>query len=89
MEPKIEYFLDERGRINQLPSKQKKLLAVLAYLTTKFELDTDYTEHQVNGICDRWHTFNDFYLLRRELVDNGFLGRERDGSRYWRIYIPE
>ena len=87
---RIDPFLDEDGLITQLPSKQGKRLAVLEYLAEKFELNVDYTERQVNEICNRWHTFGDYFLLRRELVDNGYLNREGDGSRYWRVWIkPE
>lgn len=82
---RIDQFLDDDGRIIKLPSKHKPRRAILEYLITKFEPDTVYTERQVNDICDRWHTFNDFFLVRRELVDERLLGRERDGSRYWRI----
>ena len=81
---KITQFLDDTGKITQLPSKQNTKLAVLEYLAEKFALDCTYSERQINEICDRWHTFGDYFLLRRELVDNGLLSRERDGSKYWR-----
>ena len=81
----ISRFLDEAGRITQLPVRLKPRLALLAYLADKFEPDTSYTEHEVNALCNQWHTFGDFFLLRRELVDSGLLAREPDGSRYWRI----
>lgn len=86
MERKINMrpFLDGEGKITQLPGKLKVRLMVLAYLAEKFENDRDYTEREVNTLCDAWHTFGDFFLLRRELVDHGFLNRERDGTRYWR-----
>lgn len=77
-------FLDEDGRITQLPRRQKPRRALLEYLAAKFEPDTPYTEREVNALCNRWHTFGDYFLLRRELVDGGLLGREPDGSRYWR-----
>lgn len=81
----IRRFLDGEGRITQLPRKLTVRRDVLAYLATKFEYDTDYREREVNDICECWHTFGDFFLLRRELVDYGLLGREPNGSRYWRI----
>jgi len=80
----IRGFLDEEGRISQLPSKQTKRLAVLAYLADKFAYNRDYTEKEVNGIIDQWHTFGDYFILRRELIDQGLLCRTKDGSRYWR-----
>jgi len=81
---KIKQFLDSSGKITQLPQKQKTRRALLEYLAGKFELGCMYSEREVNGICSQWHTFGDYFLLRRELVDHGLLYRERDGSRYWR-----
>jgi len=80
----ITMFLDEEGRIKQLPAKAGKRRAVLAYLATKFSFDNDYTEKEVNAIIDHWHTFGDYFVLRRELIDYQFLGRTRDGVRYWK-----
>ena len=86
---KIDQFLDDKGRLISLPQKFNKRYALLVYLAKKFEPNTVYTERQVNEICDSWHTFGDFFLLRRELIDNRLLGREPDGSRYWRILAEE
>ena len=80
----INRFLDEKGRIKQLPSKQKYRLATLSYLAEKFDENFNYTEKEVNAICDAWHSFNDYFILRRELVDNGLMCRELNGSRYWK-----
>lgn len=81
---KIDQFLDSEGKIIQLPKKRNARTAVLEYLVEKFDKDCFYTERQVNAICTEWHTFDDYFLLRRELVDSRLLSRERDGSRYWR-----
>ncbi|AFM41508.1 hypothetical protein Desaci_2570 [Desulfosporosinus acidiphilus SJ4] len=83
----IKRFLDDSGRITQLPQKQKVRYALLEYLAEKFEIDCSYTERDVNDICNKWHTFEDYFLLRRELVDNGLLCRERDDSIYWKVPI--
>lgn len=80
----LERFLDEEGMIKQLPSKKEARLIVLAYLAEKFEAGKDYTEKQVNAIIDSWHTFGDYFLLRRELIDSGLMKRMSDGSRYWK-----
>ena len=61
----------------------KKKLAVLEYLAEKFDKDKDYTEKEVNHIIESWHTFGDYFLLRRGLVDYKLLCRTPDGSRYW------
>lgn len=80
----INQFLDDSGRIAQLSENSKKRQALLAYLAEKFEPDCNYSEPEVNEICSKWHTFSDYFLLRRELVDYGLLSREQDGSRYWK-----
>jgi len=81
---RINRFLDSEGRLTVLPAKQGKRLAVLAYLALKFDLHRDYTEKEVNALCDAWHTFGDYFIVRRELIEAGFLHRVPDGSRYWR-----
>lgn len=80
----IKNFLDDSGKIAKMPKNKKKRYAILEYLTEKFEYDCYYTEQDVNDICSKWHTFGDYFLLRRELIDYGLLCREKDGSRYWR-----
>ncbi len=79
----IESYLDSEKRIRQWPSKRNQKRKVCEYLSTKFDRKTMYTEAQVNAIISRWHTFNDYFVLRRELVDGGWLKRYRDGSAYW------
>lgn len=81
---KISKFLDDSGKITQLSQKKSIRLATLFYLAEKFEGNRNFTEKEVNSICEEWHTFGDYFLLRRELIDNGVLCREPDGSRYWK-----
>lgn len=86
---KIKQFLDSTGKITQLPQRQKAKHALLEYLTEKFEPGRTYSEREVNSICNQWHTFGDYFLLRRELVDHGLLCREQDGSHYWRTQTTQ
>lgn len=80
----IKQFLDKDGRIVRLPAKYSVRITLLEYLAEKFEIGKRYKEKEVNAICDCWHTFQDYFVLRRSLVDEGFLMREKDGSYYWR-----
>lgn len=80
----IEPFINSEGKITQFPQKQKAKCALLEYLARKFEPNRTYSEREVNALCDEWHTFGDYFLLRRELIDHGFLCRTSDGSQYWR-----
>ena len=80
----VTRFLDEFGKIKQIPSKEKVKLLVLDYLASKFSFNRDYTEKEVNAIIENWHTFSDYFVLRRELIDFQYLCRTSDGARYWR-----
>jgi len=84
MDPKLNRFLDEEGKLKQLPSKQAMRDLAYEYLAGKFECDKDYTETDVNGILSSWHTFGDYFTLRRGLVESGWLLRLPNGSRYWK-----
>ena len=79
----ISIFLDGDGRLRQIPVPNRTKLPVLAYLAGKFEAGRNYSEKQVNEIISRWHTFQDYFLLRRLLIDYAFLCRTPDGSKYW------
>jgi len=70
------------GSLKRLPGQLKHWMAVLRYVLPAFEPGESYTEKQVNSLLMRYH--HDTAVLRRFLVDTGMLGRERDGSRYWR-----
>jgi RimJ/RimL family protein N-acetyltransferase len=81
-------FLNSNGRLEQWPSHRQGKLLVLAYLASKFDPDTVYTEKEVNELLQQWHTFNDWPLLRRELFDRAFIDRDRDGTNYRLREIP-
>lgn len=72
----------ENGQLTRLPSKQKKLIVVLRWLATLFKPDTLYTEPEVNAILKAVYP-EDHVSLRRDLVDFGYLRRERGGGKYW------
>lgn len=80
----IKRFLNEEGKIKIWPSKKDKQLEILKYLSTKFQFEKTYTEKEVNSIIEAWHTFNDYFLLRRGMIEYKLLSRTRDGGRYWK-----
>jgi hypothetical protein len=73
-----------------IPAARGKRLAVLDHLAGLFEPGRRYPEREVNEILRAWHP--DYAMLRRYLVDEGFLDRADEpaptGSRsdkvYWR-----
>jgi len=82
MQKELRAFLNAEGRLTAWPAKRKKKLAALFFLAEKFEAGRTYTEKEVNALLNAWHTYGDPATLRRELYDNGFLDRARDGSAY-------
>jgi hypothetical protein len=79
----LKNFLNADGSLKQIPPQGNKLLIVLSFIVDAFAFDTNYTEKEVNTILRRFHV--DTAALRRYLVDNGLMARERDGTRYWRV----
>lgn len=70
------------GRITVLPAKRKRQLVLLRWLATKFTAGMTYTEKEVNTIIREVYA-EDYVVLRRDLVDMGYLRREKGGGRYW------
>lgn len=69
------------GPLRSLPHHGRKKAIVLEQLAKRFEPGRHYAEPEVNALLSAVHP--DYVTLRRELIDYGFLDRERDGSRYW------
>ena len=74
-----DYTFD--GKVTQFPTKEKKWLVMLRWLATKFEPGKRYSEKQVNAILTAYH--EDYATIRRNLVEYGFMRRERGGGDYW------
>ncbi len=70
----IESFF-VNGRLIKIPSKRKKRLVILEELLKSFEDGREYTEKEVNLIIGQVH--EDFCTLRREMVDERYLRRDR------------
>lgn len=75
-------FIDESGRLYRWPSRQKVQRMALEALASHFDPEREYAERDVNFLLMEWHTFGDWAMLRRMLVDWRLLEREADGSRY-------
>ena len=68
------------GRLTEIPAKESKRRIVLERIAVEFEPGVRYDERAVNAIVGRFHT--DHAAIRRYLVDEGFLDRDR--GEYWR-----
>lgn len=79
----LKNFMDTEGRLKQFPGKRKYRKVVYFFLVSKFEQGVIYSEKEVNEILNKYHTFNDSCMLRRELYNMRFFNRKKDGSEYW------
>jgi hypothetical protein len=77
-------FLDDSGKVFAWPKKHADKQLVLEYMVGKFEHEKPYTEKEVNEIVNQWHTFQDWPLLRRGMIDAGLLTRDIEGHEYLR-----
>ena len=78
-------LINEFDKIIRWPKKQSDKTNIIEFLSSKFEFDKQYSEKDVNVIIQRYHSFNDVTLLRRELISRRYLARKDDGSKYWKI----
>jgi hypothetical protein len=72
------------GRLRDIPARRSKRRIVLTRLSLEFEPGVRYSERAVNEILRPFHP--DVASLRRYLVDEEFLSRDRRG--YWRSGGP-
>lgn len=68
------------GRLQTMPAKRAKRLVVLDHIARVFEPGVRYPESDVNALLRSFHA--DYAMLRRYLVDEGFLARDK--GVYWR-----
>jgi ArsR family transcriptional regulator, arsenate/arsenite/antimonite-responsive transcriptional repressor len=69
------------GRLVSIPAQYKKRRYVMEELARSFEWGRLYEEKEVNAILKRFH--DDYASLRRELIDEQIMMRER--GRYWLV----
>jgi hypothetical protein len=79
-EEKVRRSFLKDGRLVSIPTQRTKRMVILDVLAQEFEPGRHYPEREVNRRLSRWH--DDVAALRRYLVDEGFMVRER--GEYWR-----
>lgn len=74
-----KYF--QNGSLTTFSLKEKQKLIVLREIAKQFHSGKRYSEKEVN---ERLKViYGDYVLLRRYLIEYGFLDRQADGSEYW------
>ena len=75
------------GPLTTYPGREKRRLIILRQLTERFVPHRAYSEKEVNAILSA--AYEDHVLLRRQLIEYGFLSRRPDGSEYRRCNTME
>lgn len=76
---------DGEGILVRWPGKYSEQQLCLWVMWSRLPSRLVMTEKRVNEALTAAHRFGDYALIRRELVDGGWLERRRDGSAYCRV----
>ncbi|OAS87785.1 MULTISPECIES: DUF2087 domain-containing protein [Metabacillus] len=77
-----KYFPEGTNKsLNKFPPKEKQRLVILREITNQLKPDHMYTEQELNQILKA--IYEDHVMIRRYLIEYGFLDRKPDGSKYW------
>lgn len=83
MEVIEKYFPDGiDGQLTTFYVKEKHKIIILCEIIKKFEEKRRYKEKEVDVILKKIYP-DDHALIRRYLIQYGFMSREKDGSAYW------
>ncbi|MGM0395908.1 MAG: DUF2087 domain-containing protein [Bacillota bacterium] len=68
-------------KLKRFPGKEKKKIVILGKIAQQFERGNKYSELEMNEIIKR--IYHDYAVIRRYLIEYGFMDRTADGSAYW------
>ncbi len=74
------YF--DHGKLSAYPTKRKKQIIALAWISEHIPADRTYSENEFNALLSELHSFGDPALLRRELFDHYIIKRSVEGKEY-------
>lgn len=80
--PLTDRWFDAEGRLRALPSQRAKRRAVLARVAGRLDQDRAYPERELNAVLRP--VFDDVAYLRREMVAEGVMTRDRGVYRLGR-----
>ncbi len=78
-------LFDVEGRLLRWPKKRNQQILCLWLLWSRLPSGISFPERRMNELLNEQHTFGDYALLRRELVELGLFRRTPDGRDYGRI----
>jgi len=75
------FLLGIDGTLKTFDIKEKEKMVVLSEIAKRIDREQIYSEKQINEILKT--AYDDYVVLRRYLIEYGFLDRKPDGSQYW------
>ncbi|XPV74717.1 MAG: DUF2087 domain-containing protein [Desulfovibrio sp.] len=78
-------FFNAEGLLIRWPKKFSQRVLCLWIMWSRIPTKTTFTEREISDIIEKNHLFDDYALLRREMVDRGMISRTDDCSEYRRI----
>ena len=72
-------------KIIRWPKKILDKRSVLEYIVARIPYEKIFTEKEINKIIMENIQFDDYALIRRELIENGYLNRTNNCKEYWRM----
>ena len=78
-DPELWRYVRADGRLAAMPRRRAHRVRLLEHLAERFEPGREYPEAEVNRILEGFDP--DFAMLRRYLIDERLLVRERDRYR--------
>jgi hypothetical protein len=82
----VDRYFSNDGVLKSWPSRRSRANQVdaLHRIAESFESGREYDEGEVNSVLKSRIAFEDYVLVRRELIDLGLLCRTPDCRRYWK-----
>lgn len=75
-------FSNDRLELRRWPKQQKVIITLLHRVIEEFQHNKHYTDKETTALLK--DIYFDYVILRRYLIEYGFLDRTADGRTYWR-----
>ncbi|WP_157970096.1 DUF2087 domain-containing protein [Pelagibacterium sediminicola] len=82
---RVARCFDAGGRLQRWPSRRAEQDLALWIIWSQLPGDGQMDELEINTLLRTWHDFEDYVLLRRELIEMDLLRRTPDGRIYRRV----
>lgn len=78
---RLRFFKD--NKLVQIPKKEKDKILLFNWFVTLFDASKTYSEKEINKVIKRF--YDDYAIIRRHMVDYGYLKRTDDEKSYERV----